>query len=93
MDYYYPACLGGLVVLCAVLLFFQPTRRQQLEQQGVVCGDEHPESPWYEVYALAMAADWLQVSRHLYLSCLRIDRNTVFTRGFHTLGALSLLSL
>ncbi|KAI0909489.1 hypothetical protein F4823DRAFT_422434 [Ustulina deusta] len=65
MDYYYPACLGGLVVLCAVLLFFQPTRRQQLEQQGVVCGDEHPESPWYEVYALAMAADWLQ-GPHLF---------------------------
>ncbi|KAI1427878.1 hypothetical protein F5Y12DRAFT_123584 [Xylaria sp. FL1777] len=60
MDLYYPTCLGGLVVLCAVLFFSQPTRRQQLEQKGVVHDEEHPESGWYKVYALAMAADWLQ---------------------------------
>ncbi|KAI0540565.1 hypothetical protein GGR58DRAFT_498918 [Xylaria digitata] len=60
MDYYYQICFGGFLVLNVVLLIYQPTRKQQLEQQGVMHDDEHPESRWYKVYALAVAADWLQ---------------------------------
>ncbi|KAI0509678.1 hypothetical protein F5B22DRAFT_637831 [Xylaria bambusicola] len=59
-NYYYPICFGGLVVLCLGLLFAQPTRRQELEQQGIADEDEHPETWWYKAYALAVAADWLQ---------------------------------
>jgi MFS family permease len=51
-----------------VLLASQPTRRQELERQSdsrkqIKRDDEHPESQWYKAYGLAMAADWLQVSR------------------------------
>ncbi|KAI0426250.1 hypothetical protein F5Y09DRAFT_319391 [Xylaria sp. FL1042] len=60
MNYFYQTCLGGFLVLCTALLFSQPTRKQQLEQQGVAQDEEHPESWWYKVYALAIAADWLQ---------------------------------
>ncbi|KAK5625894.1 hypothetical protein RRF57_001610 [Xylaria bambusicola] len=59
-SYYYQTCFGGLVVLCFGLLFSQPTRRQQLEQQGIADEDEHPEAWWYKAYALAVAADWMQ---------------------------------
>ncbi|KAI0969544.1 hypothetical protein F4678DRAFT_163584 [Xylaria arbuscula] len=65
MDHYYHACLGGFMVICAVLLFSQPTRKRQLEQQGGTHDENHPESWWYKVYALAMAADWLQ-GPHLF---------------------------
>ncbi|KAI8628435.1 DUF791-domain-containing protein [Xylariaceae sp. FL1651] len=62
---HYQVSLGGLVVLCAVLFAFQPTRRQALEQQGgsrklASRDDEHPELLWYQAYGLATAADWLQ---------------------------------
>ncbi|TGJ83533.1 hypothetical protein E0Z10_g5228 [Xylaria hypoxylon] len=59
MDYY-QVCFGGLILLSGVLLVSQPTRRHQLEQQGVTRISKHPESRWYKVYALAVAADWLQ---------------------------------
>ncbi|KAI0877432.1 hypothetical protein GGS24DRAFT_487952 [Hypoxylon argillaceum] len=65
MDYY-KACLGGLVVLSAVLFVSQPTRKQKLAQRRgdvqtrVVREDDHPEARWYKAYSLAVAADWLQ---------------------------------
>ncbi|KAF2971786.1 hypothetical protein GQX73_g1788 [Xylaria multiplex] len=66
MGYYYQFCFGGFIVLSVVLLIYQPTRKQQLEQQqGVANDDEHPESRWYKVYALAATADWLQ-GPHLF---------------------------
>ncbi|KAI0453781.1 hypothetical protein F5B21DRAFT_274347 [Xylaria acuta] len=70
MAYYYHICFGGLVALCAVLLNTQPTRKQALERQPDspklgVRDEGHPEARWYEAYALAMAADWLQ-GPHLF---------------------------
>ncbi|KAI1175201.1 hypothetical protein F4777DRAFT_339462 [Nemania sp. FL0916] len=64
MDYY-RVCFGGLAVSCVALLVSQPTRRRELERQSdsqknSAVDNEHPEARWYDAYALAMAADWLQ---------------------------------
>ncbi|KAI1346984.1 hypothetical protein F5Y01DRAFT_296603 [Xylaria sp. FL0043] len=60
MSYVYQTCLGGFLVLCTALLFSQPTRKEQLKHQDATNDEEHPETWWYKVYALAVAADWLQ---------------------------------
>ncbi|GAW26356.1 putative major facilitator superfamily transporter [Rosellinia necatrix] len=62
---HYQFYFGGFVALCIGLFVSQPTRKRELERQAnsqknVARDDEHPEARWYEAYALAMAADWLQ---------------------------------
>ncbi|KAI1301051.1 hypothetical protein F5Y03DRAFT_396763 [Xylaria venustula] len=74
MDYYYHACFGGFMVICAALLFSQPTRKSEMEKQGATTDEDHPESWWYKVYALVMAADWLQGP---YLFSLYKDEHSI----------------
>ncbi|KAI1341284.1 DUF791-domain-containing protein [Xylariaceae sp. FL0016] len=100
MGYYYQSCFAGLVVLCAILLASQPTRRAQLKgekekKQRSSSGNdgEHPEKYWYKAYALVMGADWLQGP---YLYSLYKDEHglsdglvsTLFMTGFMS-GAVS----
>ncbi|KAI5866113.1 DUF791-domain-containing protein [Durotheca rogersii] len=89
---YYQASFYSLLGLCAVLLASQPTRRAEPKKlaesrKQVTRDDKHPEASWYQVYALAMGADWLQGP---YLYSLYRDEHglserqvsSLFTTGF-----------
>lgn len=69
---YYETSFYGLLTLCAGLLASQPTRRNELKKvadsrRPATREDRHPEIYWYQVYALVMGADWIQVGRALEL--------------------------
>lgn len=91
---YYENSFYGLLTLCAGLLASQPTRRNELKKvadtrKPATRDDRHPETFWYQVYALVMGADWIQGP---YLYSLYRDEHGLSERMVSTLFATGFLA-